>query len=636
MAIEIIPPKEATSTTKQANASLLHDLPFSDRKGYDDAMRGFIATIPDATIDAADGHVVWTIKGYEVLKQDNAPDTANPSLWRQSQLNLNHGLFKVTDRVYQIRGFDISNMNIIEGDTGLIIIDPLVSTECARAALELYYQHRPRRAVVAVIYTHSHLDHFGGVKGIVSEEDVKAGKTQIIAPDDFLEHAVSENVYAGPAMTRRSQYMYGILLPRGERGQLDAGLGKGVSIGTVTLIAPTDSISKTGDRRVIDGVEMVFLMAPNTEAPAEMLIYFPQFKVLDAAEDATHTLHNLYTLRGAVVRDAKAWWKALNEAIELWGDKTDIMVAHHHWPTWGQQNVIALLKKERDLYKYIHDQTLRLANQGYTMLEISEMVKPPASLSKEWYNRGYYGSVNHDVKAVYQKYLGWYDSNPANLHQLPPVEASKRYVEYMGGPEAVLAKARQSFEKGEYRWVAQVMNHVVFAYPDNTEARNLEADALEQLGYRTENATWRNEFLMGAYELRNGVSAVIETMSTSPDALKALTLDQFFDFMGIQLNGPKAEGKAIALNWDFTDVDEQYAVELENSVLVYTPNKQLVNADVTITLTRATLDAISLQKTTFAEAVMSGTIKIDGSKGKLLELVSLFDSFDQKFNIVTP
>jgi len=636
MTIEIIPPNEATSTTRQANKSVLHDLPFSDRKDYDDAMRGFIATIPDATIDAADGHVVWTIKGYEVLKQDSAPDTANPSLWRQSQLNLNHGLFQVTDRVYQIRGFDISNMNIIEGDTGLIIIDPLVSAECARAALELYYQHRPRTAVVAVIYTHSHLDHFGGVKGIVSEEDVKAGKIQIIAPEDFLEHAVSENVYAGPAMTRRSQYMYGILLARGERGQLDAGLGKAVSIGTVTLIAPTDSISKTGDRRVIDGVEMVFLMAPNTEAPAEMLIYFPQFKILDAAEDATHTLHNLYTLRGAVVRDAKAWWKALNEAIELWGDKTDIMVAHHHWPTWGQQNVIALLKKERDLYKYIHDQTLRLANQGYTMLEISEMVKPPASLSTQWYNRGYYGSVNHDVKAVYQKYLGWYDSNPANLHPLPPVEASKKYVEYMGGSEAVLAKARQSFENGDYRWVAQVMNHVVFAYPDNTEARNLEADALEQLGYGTENATWRNEFLMGAYELRNGVSAVIETMSTSPDALKALTLDQFFDFMGIQLNGPKAESKTITLNWDFTDVDEQYAVELENSVLIYTPNKQLANADVTITLTRATLDAISLQKTTFAEAVMSGTIKIDGSEGKLLELVSLFDTFDQNFNIVTP
>jgi alkyl sulfatase BDS1-like metallo-beta-lactamase superfamily hydrolase len=377
-------------------------------------------------------------------------------------------------------------------------------------------------------------------------------------------------------------------------------------------------------------------MAPNTEAPAEMLIYFPQFKVLDAAEDATHTLHNLYTLRGAVVRDAKAWWKALNEAIELWGDKTDVVVAHHHWPTWGQQNVITLLKKERDLYKYIHDQTLRLANQGYTMLEIGEMVKPPASIAKEWYNHGYYGSVNHDVKAVYQRYLGWYDSNPANLHPLPPVEASKKYVEYMGGPETALAKARQSFENGEYRWVAQVMNHVVFAYPDNAEARNLEADALEQLGYRTENATWRNEFLMGAYELRNGVSAVIETMSVSPDALKALTLDQYFDFMGIRLNGPKADGKKISLNWNFTDVGEQYAVELENSVLIYTSNKQLASADLTITLTRATLDAISLQKTTFAEEVVSGAIKIDGNKGKLLELVSLFDNFDQKFNIVTP
>ena len=636
MTTAIIPPKEATSTTKQANESVPQMLPFSDREDYTAVTRGFIATIPDATICAADGQVVWTVKGYEVLAQDNVPDTANPSLWRQSQLNLNHGLFKVTDRVYQIRGFDISNMNVIEGDTGLIIIDPLVSAECAHAALELYYQHRPKKAVVAVIYTHSHVDHFGGVKGIVSDADVKAGKTQIIAPEGFLEHAVSENVYAGPAMSRRAEYMYGILLPRGERGQLDAGLGKTASVGTVTLIAPTDSISKTGERRVIDGIDMVFLMAPNTEAPAEMLIYFPQLRVLDAAEDTTHTLHNLYTLRGAVVRDAKAWWKALNEAIELWGDKTDVVIAHHHWPTWGQQNVVTFLKKQRDLYKYIHDQTLRLANQGYTMLEIGEMVTPPASIAQEWYNRGYYGSVNHDVKAVYQRYLGWYDSNPANLYPLPPVEASKKYVEYMGGPEAALAKARLSFENGEYRWVAQVMNHVVFAYPDNAEARNLEADALEQLGYQTENPTWRNEFLMGAYELRNGVSTVTGTQLANSDALNALTLDQYFDFMGIRLNGPKADGKTITLNWNFTDVGEQYAVELENSVLIYTSNKQLASADVTVTLTRTALDAISLQETTFAEAFASGAITIDGNKDKLLELFGLFDTFDQKFNIVTP
>ena len=413
-------------------------------------------------------------------------------------------------------------------------------------------------------------------------------------------------------------------------------MGKTASVGTVTLIAPTESISKTGERWVIDGIEMVFLMAPNTEAPAEMLIYFPQLRVLDAAEDATHTLHNLYTLRGALVRDAKAWWKALNKVIELWGDKTDVVIAHHHWPTWGQQNVITFLKKQRDLYKYIHDQTLHMANQGYTMLEIGEMVTPPASIAQEWYNRGYYGSVNHDVKAVYQRYLGWYDSNPANLYPLPPVEASKKYVEYMGGPEAVLAKARLSFENGEYRWVAQVMNHVVFAYPDNTEARNLEADALEQLGYQTENPTWRNEFLMSAYELRNGVSTVTGTQSASSDALKALTLDQYFDFMGIRLNGPKADGKTITLNWNFTDVGEQYAVELENSVLIYTSNKQLASADVTVTLTRTTLDAISLQETTFAEAFASGAIKIDGNKDKLLELFGLFDTFDQKFNIVTP
>lgn len=485
-----VAPKDATDITKQVNAAVLNHLPFADKTDLENANSGFIATLPDVTIKNEKGQVVWTLDPYKFLEGAEAPATVNPSLWRQAQLNMTNGLFKVTDRIYQIRGFDLSVMSIIEGDTGIIIVDPLTSTETAKAGLDLYYQHRPKKPVVAVMYTHSHIDHYGGVRGVISEEDVNSGKVKILAPEGFLEEAVSENVYAGNAMSRRALYMYGALLPRGVNGQVDGGLGKTASIGTVTLIPPTDIIKTTGEKRVVDGVEMEFQMAPGTEAPAEMLTYFPQFKALLAAEDATHTLHNLYTLRGAQVRDASKWWKALNEAIERYGAGTEVVFASHHWPTWGNENVIPYLESQRDLYKYIHDQSLRLLNSGYTMTEVAEIMTLPESLSQKWFNRDYYGSVNHDSKAVYQRYLGWYDSNPANLHALPPDEASKKYVEYMGGPAAVTEKAKKSFAEGDYRWVAMVMNNVVFADPTNKEARDLQADALEQLGYQTEDATW--------------------------------------------------------------------------------------------------------------------------------------------------
>ena len=377
-----------------------------------------------------------------------APATVNPSLWRQAQLNMNNGLYQVAERIYQVRGFDLSNMDIIEGNTGIIIIDPLISKETAKAALDLYYQHRPQKPVVAVIYTHSHVDHYGGVRGVTTLEDVKAGKVKILAPQGFMEAAISENVYAGNAMSRRAIYMYGALLAKGEKGQVDGALGKTVSLGEITLIPPTDLITKTGETRNIDGVDIEFQMAKDTEAPAEMLMYFPQFKALCAAEDATHTLHNLYTLRGAQVRDAAAWWKVLNTAIENFGDKATVIFAQHHWPVWGQTNIVDFLEKQRDLYKYIHDQSLHLMNQGYTMTEVGNMLSLPPSLSDEWYNRGYYGSVSHDGKAVYQRYLGWYDSNPAHLDELSPAEAGKKYVEFMGGAAAVIAKAQQSYDKG--------------------------------------------------------------------------------------------------------------------------------------------------------------------------------------------
>ncbi len=627
--------KDAQPATQQANAAALKDLNFADQEDFVDAQRGLIAAPTDAIIHAGDGREVWNLQAYDFLKQKGAPATVNPSLWRQAQLNMNVGLFKVVDRIYQVRGLDMSNMTIVEGNMGVILIDPLISTETARAALTLYNEHRGKRPVVAVIYTHSHVDHFGGVKGVVDPAAVHAGKVRILAPERFLEAAVSENVTAGTAMSRRSQYWYGIALPKGERGQVDGGLGKGASTGSISLIAPTDTIVKTGEQRVIDGVKMIFQMSPDTEAPAEMTIYFPQFKVFDSAELACHTLHNILTLRGAQVRDAAKWAHYLNEAIAMYGDRTDVLIAQHHWPRWGHDRSIRFLKDQRDMYTYIHDQTLRLANEGHTLPEIGPLLKLPPSLARQWYARDYYGTVNHDAKAVYQKYIGWYDMHPVNLNPLPPVESAKKYVEYMGGAEAVMAKARDDFAKGEYRWVAQAMNHVVFADPSNQAARNLEADALEQLGYQAEAATWRNNYLTAAYELRNGVPQ-IPGGTQSADLATAMTTPMLFAYMGVRLNGPKADGKRIVLNWNFTDVHEQYVLNLENSALTYTPNQQAPDADVTLTLTRATFDAINLGKTAFDKEIAAGHIKIRGDGSKLGELMSLLDSFETNFNIVTP
>ncbi|HEU5379792.1 MAG TPA: alkyl sulfatase dimerization domain-containing protein [Ktedonobacteraceae bacterium] len=628
-------PKDATQATREANRRMFATLPFENRDDFEANQRGFIATLPDATIQGAEGQPIWDLRPYHFLNSQDVPASVHPSLWRQGQLNLSNGLFQVTQRISQVRGFDLSNMTIIEGNTGLILIDPLLSAETAHAALELYYQHFPRKPVVAVIYSHSHADHFGGVKGVVSEEEVRSGKVSILAPEGFLEHAVSENIYAGNAMGRRSTYMYGPVLPRSPSGQIDAGLGKSISTGTITLIAPTEVIRTTGEKRTIDGVEILFQMAPGTEAPAEMLMYFPQMRALCAAEDMTHNLHNLYTLRGAQVRDAVAWWKTINEAIERFGDISDVVFAQHHWPTWGKENIQRFLSKQRDLYKYLHDQALRLMNHGATMLEVAEMIELPESLAQEWYNRGYYGSVSHNTKAIYQQYLGFYSSHPSDLHPLPPEDAARKYVEFMGGTAAILTKAQASFEQGEYRWVAQVMKHVVFAEPHNEQARYLLADALEQLGYQAENGTWRNEYLMGAFELRNGIPHLPQTVS-SPDLLKAMTVPMYFDYLGVRLNGPHSPGKRLLLNWNFTDVKEQYTLRLENSALTYTPEKQAPEADATLTLTRETLDKINIETMTFEQAIKNGAIQIKGSTSAVNELLGLLDTFQQSFPIVTP
>jgi alkyl sulfatase BDS1-like metallo-beta-lactamase superfamily hydrolase len=638
LAEESDPRKNATAATKAANQSLLDTLPFADKSDFESARRGFVAAVPDAIIKGQRGNVIWDPKKYSFIKEGApAPATVNPSLWRQAQLINLSGLFKIADKIYQIRNLDLSNMTIIEGKEGITVVDPLVSEETAKVGLDLYFANSGgRKPVKAVIYTHSHVDHYGGVRGVVDEADVTSGKVKIFAPEGFLEAAVAENVMAGNAMSRRASYMYGNLLPPDAKGQIGAGLGTTTSAGTVTLILPTDIIRKTGEKRVIDGLTYEFLLAPGSEAPAEMLWYIEELKAIAAAEDCTHTLHNTYSLRGAKIREPLPWSKYLNKALTMWGDKAEVMFAQHHWPTFGNADIVKLLKSQRDLYRFINDETLRLANQGKTGVEIAEEFKLPPRLANVWANRGYYGSVNHNVKATYVLYLGWFDGNPATLHELPPVESSKKYVDFMGGADAVLEKARQSYEKGDYRWVAQVVNHVVFADPTNRKAKDLQADALEQLGYQAESGPWRNFYLSGAKELREGVKKLPTPDTASPDTIRAMTLEMFFDYLSVRLDRPKAGEAQFMLNFDFGDTGGKYLVELENGVLTHTADRSSDKADATITLSRPTLDKIMLKETTLDQALDARDVKIAGNKDRLTELVSYLDTFDFWFDIVTP
>lgn len=631
-----VQPKDATAATKQANNALYQKLPFADKTDFTNAHKGFIAPLPSAVIKGPKGNVIWDPAKYSFIKEnEKAPDTVNPSLWRQSQLINISGLYQVTDGVYQIRNLDLSNMTIIEGKKGITIIDPLLSEEPAREAINLYYKHRGKRPVVAVLFTHSHVDHYGGIRGVVDEADVQSGKVKLYAPEGFMKEAVSENIMAGTAMSRRASYMYGNLLPPSEKGQVGAGLGTTTSAGTVTLIPPTVYITHTGQEEVIDGLTYDFMMAPGSEAPSEMLWYVKEKKMIEAAEDVTHTLHNTYSLRGAKIRDPLAWSKYINAAIERWGNDAQVIIAQHHWPTWGNDNILKLMKGQRDMYRYINDQTLRMANLGLTRDEIAENFKLPETLEKTWASRGYYGSVSHNVKATYVYYLGWFDGNPATLDELAPEAAAKKYVEYMGGADNILEKAQEDYAKGNYRWVAQITSKVVFADPKNTKARNLEADALEQLGYQAEAGPWRNFYLTGAQELRNGVKALPTPNTASPDTVRAMTPEMFFDYLGVHINGPKAANAHLMLNFDFGD-QGQYKVELENGVLNHTANSQAKNADATIKLSRDTLNRIILKQETLKQAKGNGDIKITGNAEKLDELVSYMDTFNFWFNIVTP
>ena len=622
-----------TRAIVEANAAVRQRLPFDDIEDFEDARRGWIGSLSDPVVRATDGRVVWDAGAYVFLDAD-CPETVNPSLWRQGQLASIHGLFEVTEGIYQVRGLDLSIMTIVEGDAGVLVIDPLISTECAAAALALYREHRGDRPVAGVLYTHSHVDHFGGVGGVVSAEDVAAGRVPVLAPVGFLEHAVSENVYAGGAMTRRATFMYGALLAKGPTGQVGAGLGQTTSTGTVTLIAPTVEITRTGQELTVDGIQMVFQLAPNTEAPAEMHFLFPERRALCIAENATHNLHNVLTLRGALVRDPHGWAGYLDEAIELFADRSDVMFAQHHWPRWGSDRIVDFLGKQRDLYGYIHDQALRLLNKGYVAAEIAELLELPPSLEREWHCRGYYGSVNHNLKAVYQRYLGWFDGNPAHLWSHPPEAAGARYVALAGGADALIAHARDAFERGDFRWVAEVVNHLVFADPDNRDAKELQARALEQLGYGAENGTWRNFFLMGAHELRHGPSGTAATIP--PDFIANLTNEQLFDALAIQIDGPRAGDRQITLHWRFTDTGDEYSLTLKHGVLTHrrgTPRGQI---DATVGVQRSDLNTVIAGAATIEELVVSGRVTIEGNQTKLGELLGLLDPPDPNFAIVTP
>jgi alkyl sulfatase BDS1-like metallo-beta-lactamase superfamily hydrolase len=601
---------------------------------FAEARRGLVAPFNPPRVEAADGKVVWDLESYGFLGEE-CPETAHPSLWRQSRLNCIAGLFELAPGFYQLRGFDLSNMHIVEGEEGIVVVDPLISAETAAAALALYREQRGERPVTGLVYTHCHIDHFGGAKGIVSAEEVRDRDIPVLAPQGFLEHAVSENVYAGTAMGRRAGYMYGAALRRGPDGQIGSGLGQTTSLGTMTLIPPNRDVTATGQEETVDGVRMVFQLTPGTEAPAEMNFHFPEHRVLCIAENATHTMHNLLTLRGALVRDPHVWAHYLDEAIELFGADSDVLFAGHHWPRWGSERIVDYLRKQRDLYAYIHDQTLRLINKGLTGREIAEELELPPELANEWHCRGYYGSVSHNAKAVYQRHMGWFDGNPAHLWEHPPVESAHRYVQFMGGAERVLEQARQSFEEGDYRWVAEVVNHLVFAEPDNEAARALQAEALEQLGYGAENATWRNFYLAGAEELRSGVTGT-PTDARPLDILANLSVAQILDGMKVRLNGPRAWGKRLTIGWQVTAPDERHLLTLENGVLHHRPLPPDAEAEATLVIERGALNEMLAGTADLATLAESDRLQVEGDAVKLGELLGLLDEPDPNFPIVTP
>ena len=628
--------KPASEHTRARNGAAFTNL---DPADFDRARRGFVAALADTNVTDDQGRTASDIGRYSFLAGD-APDTVHPNLWRHATLNANHGLFEVTDGVWQVRGYDISNITFIRGNTGWIVVDPLTVEATARAGYELVTEHLGHRPVVAVIYTHSHADHFGGVLGVTSQTDVDEGRCQVIAPVGFLHEVVGENIIAGPAMGRRALYQFGPLLPPGPRGHVDCGLGNAIPTGPNTLIAPTHDITRTGEEMVIDGVRIVFQLTPETEAPAEMNFFFPDFGALCMAENCSHTMHNLIPIRGALVRNSLRWSKYVNEAIELFGADTEVLFTSHNWPRWGRDDAREFLELQRDLYKWMHDQTMRLANKGYGPTEIAEELRLPDDFMAHEHTHGFYGDLVHNSKAVYQRYLSWYDGNPANLNKLPPSEAGRRYVELAGGADEVLSAGRAAFDAGDYRWAAELVNHLVFADPSNQTARALQADILEQLGYQSESSTFRNAYLMGAQELRFGPPNLGGGAARGRGILVAMTVEQIFDTIALRLKSEDVGGLNLRINWTFPDLagtpDERWVLGLSHRTLFAVSGRHDASAVAGITITRSLLVDVLTQQTTFMDQIGAGNVTLDGDAAALMHVFGNLDTFTPGFPIVEP
>jgi alkyl sulfatase BDS1-like metallo-beta-lactamase superfamily hydrolase len=624
--------KPASKATSAAQQRIAAELPTEDGRDAEFADRGYLGTLADPVIKTKDGKPVWNLDAYAWM-DGKSPDTVNPSLWRHMGILRKHGLYALSDNMWQVRGFDVSNMTVIKGKTGWILIDPLTTRDTAAAALRLVNEKLGARTVTAVIYSHSHGDHFGGVRGVVDEADVKAGKVAIIAPEHFLAETASENVMAGPAMGRRANYQFGSSLTPGAQGQMGSGIGKGIAGGDITLISPTIDIRKTGEIREIDGVSLEFQMVPATEAPAEMNVYVPASKTFLAAEIATCSLHNILTPRGAKVRDAHAWAGFLNEAVNLYGDRSDTIASSHCWPRFGQAEVRGWLSGQRDNYRYLHDQTVRMMNKGMTQAEIAENLKAPPAIANQWFNKGYYGTYSHNSKAVYQYYLGWYDAVPANLNPHPPEVRAAKFVAAMGGAKKVLAEAKKAMAAGDYRWSSDLLNQMVFTDPKNAEGRSLLADSYEQQGYQAESAIWRNMFLSAARDLREGVKASITTQSI--DMISAIPTGLLLDSVATRLDPAAIGGRSLAINFVFSDRQEKAKVSVGNAVMFSEMGASHAAPAATVTGPRQLFLALLFLKMPLAQLEGAG-LKLEGDRGVVEALQAALDAMPGTFNIVEP
>lgn len=624
-----------SSYTSQLQNELRNSLPFDDQRDFEESSRGFIAAPDSRQILAANGRVVWDMTRYDFLLEDTDFDSIHPSLQRQATLNMNFGLYEVVpDFIYQVRGFDLANMTIVRGDSGWILFDVLLTSQTAAAALRLANEQLGELPVRAVVYSHSHIDHFGGVRGVISEQEVQSGAVQVIAPSGFMEEAIAENVYAGNAMSRRAGLQYGRGIPSGPFGQVDSAIGKALAAGTTGLIAPTLVIEDSYEEHVIDGVRMVFQNTPGTEAPAEMNTWFPDQKVFWAAENITATIHNVYTLRGALVRDALQWSKQINEALYRFGQDAEVLVSSHNWPRWGNERIQQVMRTQRDAYANLNNQVLNLANQGVTINEIHNEYKVPTSLAQQWSARQYHGSEFHNSRAVLNRYLGYWDGNPATLAPLSPTDSAPLYVEMMGGARQIISRGQALHDEGQYRLAMEILNKLVYAEPDNSEAKDLLASVFEQLGYQYESASMRNVFLSSAQELRNGAPAVAAPRGTSPSLARAMTTTQWWDAVATRVDSGLADGTDFTINFSSPDTQQNFVVEMSGGTLSNIEGYLSDDADVTITMNRSDLETVIMGQETLGSQLQAGVGTVTGNQAVLLQLASVLVTFESSFEVM--